>query len=65
MLFLKLDELSLRHQRIIIDTGDHVGYTDKAIYNWKGMRNLAKKLNILPFNFLYIKILNVRSNIYI
>ena len=27
------------HQRIIIDTGDHVGYTDKAIYNWKGMRN--------------------------
>ena len=39
MLFLKLDELSLRHQRIIIDTGDHVGYTDKAIYNWKGMRN--------------------------
>lgn len=39
MVFLKLDELSLRHQRIIIDTGDHVGYTDKAIYNWKGMRN--------------------------
>ena len=38
------------HQRIIIDTGDHVGHTDKAIYNWKGMRNQAKKLNFLPFS---------------
>ena len=39
------------HQRIIIDTDEHVEHTDKAIYNWKGAIK-TNRLNILPL-YLY------------